>query len=631
MADHKLEITVEFNAKNAQRGLDKLEDSVKDVGRATDRTGRKADKAGRELKQMAGPGVVAGINRMRGALVGAAAAIGGLMVARQAAFAFRGLITSSMALGDQLHKTSIRTGASTEFLSEMTFAAEQSGAGFEALNAGMRRFARVVSDAQNGLVEAERGFEGVGLSLGNLINGDGSLKTIEQLLPMVADGFSRMTDDTKAAAVAQELFGRGGTQLLVFLKEGSAGLNKFQLEARALGVSFGSDFAQNSANATDAVNRLNKAWLGLKVSLAGPVLKAVTDVADALTKQFATEEFQTKFKEFGQSIADAVKDVPEMMSRLPGIVSDLETALRAAAATASFVIKAAKAVGNVATGGGRAVPTSGTGYDTYSPQYFIDQANSRPRGTPATMEAFMYGGGTADGPLREQTQAVRENTEVLREALDTPGLSPIHDPRIGGLRDAPVEQSRRRAFTVELDDGVKKAAKSVNALGEEIGGHFANTIDSSLRLLIRGSEDFAAAMKNIALDLVADLASTGVRGVLSKLPIIGPLFGAEGGMIRGGQPGVDSVPVLAQQGEIIVPTRLSGDLVSFFSSLAPQPSGQYAGGGQVAAGAGAFGGGAEVNVYISGAPDAAGVRDYVQSPEFYEQINDAISGGLVRV
>ena len=664
MVDHKLEIKAEFNAKDAVRKLDRLEDEVQDLGKTTKRTGRDADKAGRAIRGMASGKAIANINKLKGALIGAAAAVGGLLVLRQATRAMTGLITETAALGDTLQKTSIRTGASVEFLSEMTFAAEQSGASFQSLNAGIRRFSRVTSDAQNGLAEAVRGFEGVGLSIANLTKGDGSLRTIEELLPLVADGFAKMTDDTKAAAVAQELFGRGGTDLLVFLKEGSAGLNKFALEARALGVSFGDDFAQNSADATDAVNRLEKAWLGLKVQLAGPVLEAVTKVANALTEKLVTPEVREAISDIGEKLAANLEKLPGIIDQIPGKVKNIADELKP---LADAVLAMADSLGELQGVGGniRAGINRGNQFANRADEFAANVRNPFRRNAAGNVTFFGLAAPDSDRQrlLRERFRAntpglqrtpgtiesmfavmSRNNGALPVREVDPPGGDAVLTPvELAGPVVGPPEQPGNRLggtgrtirFAGEqatalggIPPAAKKVVEEFTNMEEALKGSLVPGIDAAFSAMLSGAQDFSDSMGDIIKQMAAMAAAAAARSLLSKIPVIGFLFAASGGLVKGGTPGVDSVPILAQQGERILSVSENRNLAGFFSSLSSPVDNRSAG---IAPTASSLPIQAEVNINMEGQLDRQSMLSLVQSPEFADALNTAIRGGLIQV
>jgi hypothetical protein len=186
------------------------------------------------------------------------------------------------SMGDHIAKMAKPTGVSTEALSELGFAAEQSGSNLETLEAGLRRMSRVIKDAVDGLGEAQDALKGVGLSA----------KALEGLSPeaqfkALAAGLSRVSDASRRAALAQEIFGRSGTQLLPLVEQGVAGMEALQEQARALGLTISSETAADAELLTDTLNILKRS-LKQVVFTIGAALSGTVVEATAAVTQFVT-------------------------------------------------------------------------------------------------------------------------------------------------------------------------------------------------------------------------------------------------------------------------------------------------------------------------------------------------------
>jgi len=162
-----------------------------------------------------------------------------------------------ISAGDQLDKMAKRTGMSVEALSELGFAAEQSGANLETLEKGVRTMQRTVNDAERGLSTAKDAFNDLGLSIDDLKG-----LSPEEQFKLIGDRLSKIEDPTKRAALAMMIFGRAGTQLLPMLADGAAGIEALQKEARALGLTISTEAAADAAKLGDTLNEL---WRIVKV------------------------------------------------------------------------------------------------------------------------------------------------------------------------------------------------------------------------------------------------------------------------------------------------------------------------------------------------------------------------------
>lgn len=189
---------------------------------------------------------------------------------------FKSIISETITFRDEIAKFSRATGTSVEFLSAIGFAAERSGANVDSLGKAFGRLARNISDAERGLITPRLAFDSLGISV---VTASGGLKSIEEIIPEIADAFRGLTDDTKKAALAQELFGRSGIELIPLLDEGSAGIKKLTDEAERLGIVFDEKAAREAEAAADAILDFNTATKALGQDLAENFIPILTDVA----------------------------------------------------------------------------------------------------------------------------------------------------------------------------------------------------------------------------------------------------------------------------------------------------------------------------------------------------------------
>jgi hypothetical protein len=134
-------------------------------------------------------------------------------------------------MGDQLAKMSARTGISVESLSELGYAAQQSGTDMETLEGGVRKLQKFLVAAAQGSDSALSVLRDLGLTLGDL----GRL-TPDQQFERIADRIARIPDPALRAATAMELFGKTGTALLPLMQDGARGIQELRNQARELGL-----------------------------------------------------------------------------------------------------------------------------------------------------------------------------------------------------------------------------------------------------------------------------------------------------------------------------------------------------------------------------------------------------------
>lgn len=191
---------------------------------------------------------------------------------------FRGLVNASTAaidFADSIRDASIRIGASTETLSAYAYAAKQTGTDIDELNKGLLRLSKNATAALDPGSKQAGLFDALGVS-------KESLRDIELLVPQVANAFSQLEDGATKAALAQELFGRSGANMIEFLNSGSAGLDEFARKAEELGIIIDQDTANAADEFNDTLANLRGAVQGLGVQIAADLLPALTDAARGL-------------------------------------------------------------------------------------------------------------------------------------------------------------------------------------------------------------------------------------------------------------------------------------------------------------------------------------------------------------
>lgn len=191
---------------------------------------------------------------------------------------FRKMINKYVEVGDQIDKMRKRTGFSAEALSELSYAAEISGADLSVLEKGVKRMAKTIVDASEGMATYIRGFERMGIEVKDIQN----LKPEEQFR-IITEAMAELGNETLMAATAQDIFGRAGTMLLPLMKEGKEGIQKLREEAHELGIIFDEEAAAKAAKLKDAQTALKKATQGLGHAIAEDFIPILTQMSQHFT------------------------------------------------------------------------------------------------------------------------------------------------------------------------------------------------------------------------------------------------------------------------------------------------------------------------------------------------------------
>lgn len=176
-------------------------------------------------------------------------------------------------LGQQL-------GISGDAVQEFGYAAKVSGVDAEQLNIGMGKLAKGLYAAkEKGTGPLVDAFGKLGLSMNDPAIKSGDLG---QSIEVIADKFSKMPDGADKAALAMELFGKSGKQLIPFLDQGKSGIEALRAEAEALGLVIDGPTREKFEAFERDQRRLGAVWDGIKNQLATALLPAFKDMAEGV-------------------------------------------------------------------------------------------------------------------------------------------------------------------------------------------------------------------------------------------------------------------------------------------------------------------------------------------------------------
>ncbi|RWO83175.1 MAG: hypothetical protein EOS18_06175 [Mesorhizobium sp.] len=293
----------------ALEGGDAIKDQLKALGDAGEKAFAQIknaavkadlDKFGASLSKVGSD--LATVGR-RFALLGAglAAAAGG------ATAAVLGLAKAGGEAADQAGKAAQKTGLQVEAYGRLEFAAKQADVSNEQFVSGMSRLNKAIAEAATETKKAGEVLDTTGVkvtrfggktkdaakkvdSAGNVFtklgvkikDANGRLRANEDIVGDVAEAFSRMPDSALKSALAIELFGKAGAELLPFLNEGKAGLKALGDEATRLGIVFTKEQAAIGDDLGDALDEVSKAAAGTRLQLGLLFAPLVTELARGL-------------------------------------------------------------------------------------------------------------------------------------------------------------------------------------------------------------------------------------------------------------------------------------------------------------------------------------------------------------
>lgn len=180
---------------------------------------------------------------------------------------------------DDMVKTASKIGVPVEELSKLAYAADLSGVSMGTLQAGLARLSR-------NLAENEDKFSKLGVKVRDA---NGQLRPTSAIVADLADKISKMPDGAEKTALAMELFGKSGAELIPLLNAGAEGIKAMTDEAAAMGLVITEETGRAAEQFNDNLTRLSSTATGLfRIITAqlAPVLVQISDFLVGVARAF---------------------------------------------------------------------------------------------------------------------------------------------------------------------------------------------------------------------------------------------------------------------------------------------------------------------------------------------------------
>jgi len=151
----------------------------------------------------------------------------------------------------------------------------------------------------------------------------GDFRQSRDILLDVADRFSTMRDGVQKAAIAQEIFGKSGRELIPLLNEGRQAIEG-QMEAYAQSGSMTTRLAEQSDQFNDILTVLNGNVTATKNNFVSGLLPALIDIGNAFTQATGSA---TLFSSIGQGIGVVLKGIVIAVATAAGTIKSLGIAI----------------------------------------------------------------------------------------------------------------------------------------------------------------------------------------------------------------------------------------------------------------------------------------------------------------
>jgi len=195
-------------------------------------------------------GLSKGISRVKKFVSNVKSSFGPLAGTIGAAISVAGLKRGIDAL-DDIGKGAGKIGVTTEAWQKYNYAAKITGTTAETVATSFKRMSSVILDAENGLSESVRPLKELNLSWEKLAG----LKPEKQFELIVA-ALNKVDDASRRNALAQDLFGRGGQELQIFIRD----FKELSAEIDSMGAIIPEDQIRNAEKLNDLITRIKTNW-----------------------------------------------------------------------------------------------------------------------------------------------------------------------------------------------------------------------------------------------------------------------------------------------------------------------------------------------------------------------------------
>jgi hypothetical protein len=230
-----------------------------------------------------------------------------------------GLVKTTADAGNEALKTAQKIGLTVEAFQELRFA---SRLGTEEFQGVMTIFNRRIYEGGQGSKEALKPFTQLGL---RIRDNNGHLRNAGDLLTTVSDRFKSMPDGPKKTALAVELFGRAGANIIPMLNKGSEGIAHLREEAHKLGLVFSDDEAKAAGKFKMELLLLHETITGIWYSVGKQLIPTFTELVHTIQETIMANRdlIQVNVKQFVDIVIDVFTGMVTIMKETVRIVRDL--------------------------------------------------------------------------------------------------------------------------------------------------------------------------------------------------------------------------------------------------------------------------------------------------------------------
>jgi hypothetical protein len=305
----------------AKKSAKEIQDSFSGMGEAAEKLLSPFGEIGEKIGGALG-GIGSTLSGVQGALKGLAGGFGEIGVAAglaAGAVAAVGLAGAGIALfaanaANEMFELSEKTGVSTESLSRFGYAASLNGINTETMGRSLEKLNKSIYAAASAPAGAVNAFTRLGVSLKD---SEGNLRSSEDVLLDLSEKFKALPEGPERGALAMQLFGRAGAEMVPFLIQGKAGIQQLSDEADKLGITIGGKTGEASHQFEATLKRMQGALQGAANTVLTEMLPSLQGFADFIFNDL--KDPSGVFRSIGRVVLDVVVPAFKILAGAIGI------------------------------------------------------------------------------------------------------------------------------------------------------------------------------------------------------------------------------------------------------------------------------------------------------------------------
>jgi hypothetical protein len=444
-------------------------------------------------------------------------------------------VKGTIDAADEMSKAASKFGVPIEELSRLKYAADLSDVSLATLGTSLGALSRNMVKAAEGTGPMAEAFANAGVAVKNA---DGSLRATTAVLSDISDAFLAMPDGAEKTALAMQLMGRSGREMIPLLQGGSKALADAAAEADKFGQVFTEETGKNSEAFNDNLTRLGGAFKGITVDLTERLLPTLVRFSDWLVQN-------------GPKLAENTANFVDFAARVVAALGTIKPVLDAISDAMHAVVRAIQSAGNAAS--------------TFSAQISegFNSAVSAVQTKLVEMEQALVG--FRDRFIQVGRDLIEGLIQGIRERVGgaVSAIKSVGSSIITAMKNAVGVQSPSTVFAgigQNIVQGLSQGIASMQGGAERDVSTFASNIASTFAQVLTGAQDFRSALSSILSNVGGSLIQKGLGGLVGSLGI--PSFAngtgfAPGGLALVGERGAEVVNL--PRGSRVTPnSRLGG-------------------------------------------------------------------------